>query len=96
MAKSQVVGEKEFREKLAKFRAAALQGFDAIFDHERGVFLIAGKHPQLVGTEAVVSLDLISMCAMFGDVLPRAIVPMLAKAAQMTAETAPTKPALVE
>jgi hypothetical protein len=73
----------ELEAKLQKYRAKALTGYDAVYDKERGLFHIAGKHPTLVGTEAVVTLDVLSFLAMLASILPTVIIPAFAQAVKM-------------
>ena len=65
------------KEKRDAYRAKALLSDDAVFDAERGLFMIHGKHPTLAGIEAVIALDLPSFLSMFHGVIPVVLIPML-------------------
>lgn len=65
------------REKIDAYRLKQIPGYDGVFDAERGLFLIAGRHPTLVGVEAVIAVDLASMVTMVGSVMPTIVVPLL-------------------
>ena len=65
------------QQKLSQYRTASLPGDDAVFDGERGVFHFHGKHPSLVGVEAVVSVDLASLLLGMSVVLQTTVVPIL-------------------
>lgn len=64
-------------EKLSAYRDKQLTGYDGVFDAERGTFLIAGRHPTLVGVEAIIAVDLASMVTMVGQVMPGVVVPLM-------------------
>ncbi len=64
-------------QKLTMYRKKALLGDDAVFDAERGVFLIHGKHKTLLNTEQVITVDLPSFLSMLAGVIPTVLIPVL-------------------
>lgn len=86
MAKALAIGPDEAKrqvaEKLTKYRAAAMTGDDAVFDAERRLFLIHGKHPLLANVDAVIAVDLASMLMAVSQVIQTTIVPMLVQRPQ--------------
>ena len=69
--------QREIREKIEGYRARALVGDDAVFDAAHGIFLIHGKHKNLVGVETVIAVDLASMLLAISVVLQTTVVPIL-------------------
>lgn len=69
--------EQAMHDKKEHYRKKALNGDDALFDMECGVFLMHGKHPVLAGIDAVIAIDVPSFLAMLAGVIPTVLIPRL-------------------
>lgn len=78
------------RARIADGREKALQGVDAVFDTERMMFYVHGKHPLLAGVEAKVALPLADMLSMLSGVIPNVLVPVVLAASQAVTKVPPS------
>lgn len=62
---------------LKEYREKALTGDNAFWDPDKEVFYFHGKHPTLVGVEAVVAVDLPSFLNGAGQIVQMFVAPLL-------------------
>lgn len=65
------------KKQIADWRAKGLQGDGSVFDSSCTAFHIHGKHPTLIGVEAVITVSLADFMAMLSPAIHNVIVPML-------------------
>lgn len=68
--------EQKVRDKRDHYRKKSLVVDDAVYDTERGLFMIHGHHATLAGVDAVIAMDVASVLAMVAGIIPTVLIPM--------------------
>ncbi len=70
-------------EKIAAYKNRRVVADDVVYEGDTFTFYIHGKHPTLIGAEAVITLTLADALAMVVPVLGNVVLPMVAMSQQV-------------
>lgn len=72
-----VVSDEKYAKILQDQRAKAFDASGVLWDHERGVLLITGKHPTLITGEVIIAFTTVELLTAVQNIIPAYLLPIL-------------------